>query len=96
MAWKDSQIGAARKGWNLVLSVHRQNVDDITDIVKEMKSGSFLNLSFIAAIDDGGYASSAEFGLRPTKDLNALTTEEFNRFCDAIPSGINVTLSLPS
>jgi len=96
MAWKDSQIDAARKGWNLVLSVGRRNADDITDIVKEMKSGSFLNLSFKAAIDYGGHASSAEFGLRTTKDPDAMTTEEFNKFCDAIPSGVNVTLSLPS
>lgn len=96
MAWKDSQIDAARKGWNLVLSVGRRNADDITDIVKEMKSGSSLKLFVVAAIDDSDLSTSGTGYGVTSKNFDAFTTEGFNRVCDTIPSGVNVTLSLPS
>jgi MoaA/NifB/PqqE/SkfB family radical SAM enzyme len=86
-ASKRLNLEAAKNGWGVSVYLNRYNLDEVIEIVKELKVGVTLNL-FIAIGDVADPpAEGSNYG------FTQMRTGEYERVAKAIPKGVNVVLN---
>jgi hypothetical protein len=85
-ASKTLNLDAAKRGWGVSVYLNRFNIDEVIEIVKELKPGVNLNL----------YIEIGDVKDPPTEGTNRgytqMRTVEYDNVAKAIPTGVNVTL----
>lgn len=84
---KEVWRAAAKRGWNLTISVRRQDAQDVAAISREMKKGSTLTISLSAPVDDtqGGYTN--------LRSPESFTSAQLKEFCDSLSEDISIVFS---
>lgn len=85
-ASKTLYLDAAKRGWGVSVYLSRLNMDEVIEIVKELKPGVSLNIY----IRIGDVKDPPAEGTNTNLGSTEMRTAEYDNVAKAIPEGVNV------